>query len=239
MDKGRPIKEGGIKLYHSVTFDGKNSWDDWHLIPTSRPVIAQPERFTNYIEVPGVGGRLDASDLLSGHPIYSDRTGSLEFAVMHDYWSSWERTRTEISNHLSGRIIKVILEDDASYYYQGRCVLNEYLSEKDYSKVVIDYVFDPFKREVDLPVRFKNIQVNTTGTSVWLVPVTGTVAYDTPSFEVSNAPDEGLYVAYEDVWVHLKNGINYDSRIQVGPGNHGFSFKGKGTITINYRGGLL
>lgn len=222
-------------MYHSVTFDGKNSWDDWHLIPTSRPSIAQPDLKTNYVEIPGVGGSVDISDLLSGHPVYNDRKGNLEFIVMHDYWSSWETTRTEIANHLGGRTIDLVLEDDPSNYYRGRCFLKSYDSA-DWSKVTIEYTLNPFKRLVEIPSHLKNIKVTTIAR---LVPITGSLAYDVPTFHVTGAGDSGMYVVFKDAWYHLSNGANYVPEIEIGPGEVVLGLYGPGTVTIDYRRGLL
>lgn len=222
-------------MYHSVTFDGKNSWDDWHLIPTSRPVIDQPKLQENYLEIPGVGGTIDISELLSNHPIYSDREGAIEFAVLHDYWRSWEETRTEIANHLAGRVIDVILEDDPSYFYHGRCELERYSSEKDYSRVEIRYHFEPFKRLIDLPENQIEIRV----ANLRAINIQGSVSYDSPTFIVSEAGDSGLYVGDKDEWIHLPNGKTTDDRIKLGPGSNPLVFRGNGVVTIDYRRGLL
>lgn len=218
-----------------MIFDGKNTWDDWHLIPSSRPVIEQPKLRTNYVEIPGVGGTVDISDLLSGHPIYSDREGSIEFVVVHDYWDSWEDTRTEIANHLAGRVIDVILEDDPLYFYRGRCDLEEYRSEESYSRINVYYRLEPFKRLVELPSDQQNIQIN----HMRAVNIRGSVSYDSPIFVVSGAGDSGLYVGSRDDWIHLPNGETKDDRIKLGPGSNPLVFRGYGTVTIDYRRGLL
>lgn len=219
---------------HSVTFDGKHTWNDWHLIPTSRPTIAQPKLKTQYVDIPGVGSSEDFSELLSGHPIYGDRTGDMEFVVLHDYWPSWDDTRTEIANHLYGKNIRVILDDDPTHYYFGRCSLDEYRSDPYYSRVIINYTFKPFKYLIDVPSNFKNLKVDGNLT----ISVKGTPAYDTPSFVVSGSPS-GLYVVEGDNWVHLPNGTTTDPRIVLGPGTHQLKFQGTGTVTVDYREGVL
>ena len=69
--------------YHSIIFeDGTNrfhTWDNWHLIPSTRPVIVQPTPLYKYVDIPGRDGSLDITDYLIGRPVYSDRKGSLEF----------------------------------------------------------------------------------------------------------------------------------------------------------------
>ena len=77
------------KQYHSVIFGEKNSWDDWHLIPTSRPVFNPPKPKLKTVDVPGGDGLLDVSELLTGYPVYENRTGSIEFMV-HNGYEEWQ-----------------------------------------------------------------------------------------------------------------------------------------------------
>lgn len=65
-------------MYHSVFFGGKNTWDDWHIVPSSRPVIKPPTKKTNYLDIPGADGNLDLSEALTGYPVYNNREGSIE-----------------------------------------------------------------------------------------------------------------------------------------------------------------
>ena len=121
-------------MYHSITFGdgslyesgskigqfkGTNTWDDWHLIPSSRPVIASPGVSTKMIEIPGKSGMIDLSEYLTGDVIYGNRSGSLEFYVDngHEYW---ETIRSRITNFLHGQQMKMCLEDDPTYYWEGR-----------------------------------------------------------------------------------------------------------------------
>ena len=67
---------GGNRMYHSITLGTKNTWDDWHLIPTSRPVVNPPSVKTNMIEIPGGDGVLDLTTALAGRVLYKNRTGA-------------------------------------------------------------------------------------------------------------------------------------------------------------------
>lgn len=142
-------------MYHSITFgdgtldkngkfQGTNTWDDWHLIPSSRPVIASPGVSTKYVEIPGKSGAIDLSEYLTGSVVYGNRTGSLEFYVDNDH-EYWETLRGKIINFIHGQELKMCLEDDPNYFWEGRFSFNEWRSEPWNSKVVIDYVVGPFK----------------------------------------------------------------------------------------------
>lgn len=131
-------------MYHSITFGDKNTWDDWHIVPSSRPVIAPPSVKTKTIDIPGSNGLLDLSESLTGYPTYNNREGSFEFIVMNDY-KEWYQAYSDIMDYLHGQEMTAILEDDKEYYYKGRFSVNEWRSEADYSRITIDYNVEPYK----------------------------------------------------------------------------------------------
>lgn len=138
-------------MYHSVTFGNKNTWDDWFLIPSSRPVFNPPEVKTNYLEIPGSDGVLDLTAALTGSPNYSNRTGSFEFIVDNGH-KEWFEIYSEISNYLHGQVMKAILEDSPDYYYEGRFSVKEWKSDPTHSLITIDYNVDTYKRKTALTV---------------------------------------------------------------------------------------
>ena len=133
-------------MYHSITFGTKNTWDDWHLIPTTRPVFNPPTVKASIIDLPGGDGVLDLTEFIAGRPLYNNRTGSFEFIADNDFMR-WEELYSEILNYLHGRSLKAMLEDDPGYYYQGRFTVNQWNSDKLYSKITIDYDVFPYKKE--------------------------------------------------------------------------------------------
>lgn len=134
-------------MYHSITFGDKNTWDDWHLIPSSRPVFNPPKLKTKYIEVPGSNVVIDLTDIMGGCPTYQYREGSIEFYVQNGY-GAWEERYSEIMNYLHGKHLKVIMEDDPAFIYEGRFTVNKWASEKIASKITIDYYIEPYKKEL-------------------------------------------------------------------------------------------
>lgn len=135
-------------MYHSITFGDKNTWDDWHLVPSSRPLFNPPTVKTKIIDVPGANGVLDLSESLTKYPVYNNREGSIEFIVMNDYWE-WHEAYSTIMNYLHGQTMNAIFEDDPKYYYTGRFAVNNWSSVKDYSRITIDYNVKPFKRHTE------------------------------------------------------------------------------------------
>lgn len=137
-------KKGQIK---SAKFNGINTWKDWHLIPATRPLFNSPKVKTNYIDLPGANGSIDATQVLSSYIYYQNREGSNEFYVANGF-GDWASRFSEIMNYVHGRKVKVILGDDPGFYYRGRLAVNQWKSEKDFSKIVIDYSLDPYKYEL-------------------------------------------------------------------------------------------
>jgi len=151
-------------MYHSITFAkdiqvypeghekagrlmGTNTWDDWHLIPSSRPVIASPGVSAKFVEIPGRDGRIDMTEYLCGRPVFGARSGSFEFYVDNDH-EYWETIRMKIANYLHGQRCYISLEDDPRFYWEGRFTFNSWKSEATNSKVVIDYALEPYKKSL-------------------------------------------------------------------------------------------
>lgn len=145
------------KAFHSVIFTkngtSKNSWDNFHLIPTARPDIPLPQRSFKYVDVPGRNGSIDLSNYLTGGAYYADRSGSFEFVVVQEYGGkiidsrSWIERKRELANFFDGSEMQVKLEDDSGYYYIGRVTFdaNGWQTGDAYSSANITYRFKPFK----------------------------------------------------------------------------------------------
>lgn len=131
-------------MEHSVIIGGYDLYEKWSLIPTSRPVIAAPKIKSYTIDIPGADGKIDVSDQPSGYPVFNNRTGSLEF-IVEDQKHPWTYIHDSIINTIHGREMKLYLADDPGWYYTGRFFFNAWRSEKDWSRVVIDYDLDPYK----------------------------------------------------------------------------------------------
>lgn len=138
-------------MYHSITFGDKNTWDDWHLVPETRPVINPPEPKFVKIDIPSGDGDLDLTNALSPYTYYQNRTGELTFIVMNDLYyqvkneKEWYVKYTEVMNYLHGKKMRMVLEDDRQYFYIGRFYVSEWESEEHHSKIVIKYDVEPYK----------------------------------------------------------------------------------------------
>ena len=234
-------------MYHSITFGTKNTWDDWHLIPTSRPLFNPPSVKTNLIEIPGGDGALDLTTALAGRPLYKNRTGSLEFYVDNDF-RDWTVLYSEIMVYLHGQKMRAVLEDDPSYYYEGRFAVNAWKSNKERSSLVIDYDVNPYKKEIlgtDEEWIWDTFNFETGIIRYYKdLPVSGslsvTVIVDMmPVSPTITTSAVGMTVTFSGETYNLSKGVNHVPEIVLPQGSNVLTFTGSGTITIGQIGGRL
>lgn len=162
------ILEGVINLYFSIKFsdlDGRNevdTFDDWKIVPESRPLVSPPDVKTEYLDIPGADGSLDYTEALSGLK-YTNREGSWTFYVLNPLaniggkYLKWNELYSLILKTVHGKRKRIWLESDPDYYYTGRIFVDQWNSNKDYSKITLKYIIDPWK-----------YPINTTSNRDWL-----------------------------------------------------------------------
>ena len=137
-------------MYHSVIveIDGVfyNTWDDWHLIPSSVPAVAPPPERTSSVTVPGRNGEWDTSHNLTGGPVFDNRTGKWEFYTSNDH-GAWYEEYDRVVNLLQGKRVKLALEDDPLHYYEGSLQVYQYKPDKGHSKLTLEYNLKPDRKE--------------------------------------------------------------------------------------------
>lgn len=124
----------------------KNTWIDWHLVPTERPSIENPEVKTKTVEIPGMNGDLDLSESLTGYPTYKTRKGSIDFMIVTGY-EYWNEIYQSMCSYFHGKKVYFACEDDPAYYYCARITVGKYDSQKDNSNITIEYEAEPYKYE--------------------------------------------------------------------------------------------
>lgn len=145
-------------MYHSITIGEKNTWDDWKMIPASRPVVAPPVEKVISVDVPGRDGTTYLSKSLTGYPVFQSREGSWEF-----YLDTDNLRGTNLSDPIGAGMLdhlmralakgnsvpaqtKVRLEDDPAFFFLGRVWVDGGIKQKNgHSTVTLAYSFYPFK----------------------------------------------------------------------------------------------
>lgn len=124
-----------------------NTWNDWHLIPTSRPSIAHPNPNIVEVQIPGSEEVIDLTQYLTGRMTYGQRSGTISFRVDNDH-EDWETIRSKMVRTLHGKKLKFILDDDPGYYYEGYITVGQWKSEEKGSSIDIGYKINPYKMSI-------------------------------------------------------------------------------------------
>lgn len=241
-------------MYHSVTFGEKNTWDDWKLIPQSRPLFLPPELKKNIVDLPGADGQLDMSEVLTGEILYKTRQGTISFYVANGYMP-WEQRYSQIMNYLHGQQMKAYLEDDPGFYYEGRFSVNKWASEKSRSEIVIDYdvnpykidiesskdpwLWDPFNFDIGVIRDYSNIRINGTVNLTMYGSRKTTIPKFIVTLDNANEPITLAWSEISDKTFALQAGEIKLPDIKIKNTITTFTFSGNGIVSIDYRGGSL
>jgi phage-related protein len=237
-------------VYHSITFGDKNTWDDWRLIPTSRPVLPPPAVREKLIDIPGRNGLLDLSTLFTNEPTYTNRTGTFEFIIHPDYFTSIDVVYSNIKHHLHGQRMQMILEDDPEHYYEGLFFISNVAAGSKFNVITIGYDVSPYKSDVLTtgeewlwdPFDFETGVIN--GVLVGLVvnganSLTVNLVGSHKQMSLSFTTSADLTVTVSGATYDLPTGTTIIPGLAMVAGTNTLIFSGTGTVTITYRGGSL
>lgn len=128
-----------------ITFLGFHSYKDLNLLLTEKK-IGSPEVKRQTIDIEGADGELDFTDFF-GEPKYKN--------VQHQFTFETIQTRNDqlnqfanIKNRLHGKKGRIVLDDDPSFFYVGRCFVSDYTNEKGIGKISIECDCEPYKYKI-------------------------------------------------------------------------------------------
>ena len=228
----------------TVTFGTKNSYDDFGLILTDKN-IGFPEPKLEEVDVIGADGVIDLSEVLNDDIKYKTRKLQFTFTVLkgNKYWAS---TVADVANYLHGKKLRIQMDFDPAYYYTGRCKINSFKTSKRLCTITIDVECEPYRLDINGngekwlwdTFSFQNgfIRVNA-------VTVNGSLQVNlqnqrkivSPTFTCSTA----MTVTFDGVTYNLPKGKTQVLGIRLQYGTNYVTFKGNGTVKIEYQGGAL
>lgn len=131
-----------------VTLGGYHSYDTWGLWLREAPKISPPEPQTHYVEIPGMDGSLDLTEKLFGTVKYKDREIEMHFYSLAKR-SQWAEIASDMMGKLHGKVVRIILDDDPGYYYQGRVVFESMEPQQNVIPIVMTATVGPYKTSID------------------------------------------------------------------------------------------
>lgn len=230
--------------YVDVLLGNIKSHEDWGLkLETIQ--LSFPEAKTDQIDIPGANGVIDLTEV-NGQVCYKNRTMTLTFSLDDDY-AEWHLLSSMIAKELHGKVIKCILPDDPNYYYEGRFSLDSKKTNDVITDIVItgdvhpfkmdvyssseEWLWDPFSFEDGIIRSYHDIEISGTTS----VSVIGSEMPVVPKFICSTDMD----LEFNSSVFHLSAGETTDYDIILSEGENQLIFTGHGTVTIEYRGGIL
>lgn len=234
-----------MQLY-GAQFGNKHTLRDWGMYIVNRQDIKPPEPKKIMIDIPGGNGSLDLTEALIGEVVYENREIECEFYVIGGE-TLWSGLYSEILAYVHGKRMKIVFDDDSSYYYMGRVSVDQWKSSRQHSVITINIDADPFKYELNPygedwlwdPFDFVygeiyDSTVAISGTTV--VPLTIKQMPVIPTF----LPNAAMTVTHQGSTYNLpanKETKVYDIRLTEGVQN--LTFVGNGSVKISFTNGVL
>ena len=232
---------------YAATLNGKHTYTDYGLYVTNPNPVEPPEVKAEYIEVPGRNGQIDLTEALTGYTVYNNRQIVLELGGRKRS-QDWPGFMSNFLNDLHGKSVKVIFDNDPSYYYQGRATVeSDYEKGNEIARFTLTINAEPYKYSnqsttepwlwdpfsfVDGVIRYYNqIQIN--GTTQ--IQVMGSEMPVIPLFIASAA----MQIQFGGKTYDLTAGNNKIYDIVLMNQAYTLTFTGTGTVSINYKTGRL
>lgn len=106
--------------------------------------LSEPVAITNYIDIPGRKTKIDATEALYGGVTYENRTLTLEFWKDINY-KEWMTLNSTINNAIGGQRVKITLDSDPGYYWQGRVTVQSHMEYPNLCLFTITADIEPYK----------------------------------------------------------------------------------------------
>ena len=225
----------------------KHTYRDYGLFPKSKMAVQPPDVRQTYIDIAGMDGELDLSEVLTGYPSYGNREAKFEFTVMNR--SRWDYVYSRLMNEIHGRKRYIVLDEDSNYYYTGRLKVDSFKSKKNTATIVIDayldpykistvatsehWLWDPFNFETDYARDYSDLVVD--GSTEYTI--VGSRMPVRPKFKASAS---GMTVTINEITYEISTSYSTPNNFpQLRDKAYKMTFSGNGTVSVQFEIGVL
>ncbi len=212
-----------------IKFGDYHSYDDFHLILASKEIGA-PSVKTRKIEIEGADGDLDLTDFF-GEPKYENVTHKFTFSTMEQLMQFLNQFSI-IKNALHGKKMRIILDDDPSFFYVGRLHVSSFTYEKGIGTVNIEADCEPYKYKLAKTVVSKAVS----GTQT--ITLTNSRKRAVPEISIETAGSLNIVYQQSNIW-DLGSGSYTLPELELVHGENSVTVTGTGTITFTWQEGSL
>ena len=125
-----------------VSFLGFHSYRDLHILLTGKE-IGSPEVKRQTIDIEGADGELDFTDFF-GEAKYLNVQHRFDFESIQPRNEQLSQF-TDVKNKLHGKKGRIVLDDDPSFFYVGRCFVSAYKGEHGIGRISVECDCEPYK----------------------------------------------------------------------------------------------
>lgn len=125
-----------------VKFGDYHSYRDLGLLMTEK-VIGSPDPKVETVEIPGMNGSLDLSEI-NGGITYDNRTLKFSFKIYDK--QQYLRMYSTVLRAIHGKMLDIIVDDDNSWIYTGRVDVSDFTHTKKKDTFTISCDCQPFKK---------------------------------------------------------------------------------------------
>lgn len=209
-----------------VSFLGFHSYKDLHILLTGKE-IGSPEVKRQTIDIEGADGELDFTDFF-GEAKFTNAQHRFDFESIRPRNEQLSQF-ADVKNKIHGKKGRIVLDDDPSFFYVGRCFVSSYKGEKGIGRFSIECDCEPYKYKMEKTVVSRavngtDIIVLTNGRKRAVPTITAT-ANMTISFG-------------EGIWSN-REGTYTIPEIELVDGDNLVTVTGTGTITFTWQEGDL
>lgn len=212
-----------------VSFHGFHSYSDLHLLMTGKEIGA-PEVKRHTIDIAGADGELDFTDFF-GEPKYTNAQHRFEFESIQPRNEQLQQF-TDIKNKIHGKKGRIILDDDPSFFYVGRCFVSKYTNEKNIGKISIDCDCEPYKYKRTETVVTRAVD------GVEDITLTNSRKRAVPLVTIDTDTSMGIVYGADQIW-ELAAGSYMLPELELVEGDNLVTVTGTGTITFTWQEGVL
>ena len=209
-----------------VSFLGYHSYKDLHILMTSKE-IGSPEVKRQTIDIEGADGELDFTDFF-GEPKYMNAQHRFDFESIQPRNEQLSQF-ADIKNKIHGKKGRIILDDDPSFFYVGRCFVSSYKGEHGIGRISVDCECEPYKYKMEKTVVTQAVSgtqtITLTNARKRAVPTITTTADMTISFG-------------KGIWTN-RAGTYTIPELELVEGENLVTVTGTGTITFTWQEGDL
>lgn len=212
-----------------ITFGTTHSYNDLGLI-LGKKEIGSPAVKENKVDIPGADGALDMTDFF-GEPKYENVKHKFEFSALvspDEALALFSR----VKNALHGKKQRIILDDDPSFYYMGRCTVSSWTDEKGIGTLSIECDCEPYK--------YKAQKTTVTQAISGTQAITLTNGRKRAVPEVTITTEGTLNIVYQstNIW-DLASGSYTLPELELVEGANTVTVTGAGSITFAWQEGDL